>query len=1185
MLRFADVSADHIVFVYADDLWLVDKAGGMARPLASPPGVESNPRFSADGRTVAFSGNYDGDADLYTVGVDGGVPFRVTHHPGGDQFADWTADGRLIFSTSAFSGQGRAPRMFTVPATGGLPDALPIPYGLNGAISADGKTLAYTPNARDGRNWKRYVGGMATDIWTFDLEAKTSRRVTTFEGTDSFPMWHGSDLYFVSDRGAEHRLNIWKSSPDGNHTQVTSFTDYDVKWPAIGPGSNGQGEIVFQNNSGLFLLDLGTGESQQVMVTIPGATETVRPKLVDVSNMLRAAGLSATGKRVCVEARGDIWTLPAEDGSPRNLTRTDGVQEKSPAWSPDGRWIAYFSDATGEYELYVTQSDGRGETKQLTTGSKGYLYNPSWSPDSNKIAYSDNTGTIYIHDIEAGAKVTVDQCELEEWGVAVNWSHDSRWLTFTNVPDGNQRSSIHLFDTSDNTLTRVTSSMFNDGQPVFDRVGDFLYFASSRSFDGIEGSDIDSNYIYTDTGVLIAVPLRKDVEYPWTPESDEESWDDEDSEDEEGEEGEDADDSEEGGSEDGAEVVDDGVSGAWKGELSIPGMDSVSVSMTLKLSGDELTGSAQTPLGAGTIKGEVDLATGDCFGDIAPNDGPAIPFEGTLKDGSANWTLQTPEGQATLTAERSGAGGGDDDDGEKGGSKEPAKVVEIDLEGFEQRALMLPLATGDLGNLAVNDKGVLMFVRDGGIKAYDIHGDEQSEQEVASSGGYQLSADGKKLLVRRANGFAIGKAGTGSSLKNVKTDGLKALINPRAEWAQVYRDAWRLFRDYFYAGNMHGVDWDAVYAQYRPMIDYCVTRSDIDYVLRETVAELNVGHAYVRGGPIERGPRVGVGMLGCDFAVENGAYKIARIVQGASWDVDARGPLSMPGVDVNEGDYLLEVDGLPLSPTIDPWAAFVGKTGMSVELTVSQSPTLDDSARRVRVKTLGSERDLRYREWIEGNRAHVFEASGGRVGYIYVPNTAVEGRRDFFRQFYGQAHLDALIIDERWNGGGWFPNREIEALDRPRTNYWGRRNGRSWASPDDSHQGPKCMLINRDAGSGGDMFPYLFRQAGLGKLIGTRTWGGLVGYSGGPQLMDGGSLAIPSFGFYEVDGSWGVEGHGVDPDIEVIDDPALMQDGADPQLDRGIAQMLEELKTGAYRAPSRPTDPDRSGMGLPVEDR
>ncbi|WP_419190796.1 S41 family peptidase [Saltatorellus ferox] len=1195
MLRYPDVSATQIVFVYANDLWLVPREGGTALPLASPPGAESNPRFSPDGQTVAFSGNYDGDSDIYTVSVAGGVPFRVTHHPGGDQFTEWTHDGRLIFSTSAFSGQRRAPKMFTVSSEGGMPEQVSIPYGLNGTIHADGKRLAYTPNARDSRNWKRYVGGTASDVWIFNLEDKSSRRVTDWEGTDSFPMWHGDDLYYVSDRGPAHRLNVWKfDTASGEHAQVSFYTDYDVKWPAIGPGDKGQGEVVFQNYAGLFLLDLGTGETRQVDVDIPGAEESVRARMVDVSDEVQNMGISSTGKRAVVEARGDIWTLPAEKGKPRNLTASDGVAERDPSWSPDGRWIAYFSDESGEYELYVKQSDGRGETKQLTSGTEGFKYAPTWSPNSEKIAFSDRSGTIYLHDITAGVTKTVDKNEGAEWGVPLNWSHDSRWIAYTNLAEDSDRSSVVLYDSTTDEKHRVTSDMFEDSSPVFDRQGDFLYFGSVRNFGGQQGSMIDSNYVYTDGEVLLAVPLRKDVEFPWTPKIDEETWDDEeagkdadaekaDDEPKDEESDEDGDDED-----DASSPPDDGVSGSWSGTINLPGAGDLDISMTLKLDGSTLSGSATVPMGTASIQGDLDVASGDCSGTLAPDFGEEVTFTGTIKDGSLQWDIDTPDGKATAKAERSASAEDEGDgDGKKGKKKkEPAKVVEIDLEGFEHRALQLPMAPGNFGSLAVNDKGHLMYVRRGkGIKVYDIHGDDQAEKDVTGGSGFHLSADGKMMLTGGGSSLSIGKAGEGSSPKGVQKNGMETRIDPRQEWPQVYRDSWRFFRDYFYAANMHGVDWNAVYEQYRPMIDFCTTREDVDYVMRETVAELNVGHAYVRGGPMERGPRVGVGLLGADYSLENGAYRISNIVEGGVWDSDARGPLSMPGVDVKEGDYLLAVDGTALDVSMDPWAAFVGKAGEVVELTVSDSPTMDDSARKVLVKTLRSEGDLRYREWIEQNRAMVEKASGGRVGYIYVPDTGQNGRNDLFRQFYGQAHMDALIIDERWNGGGQFPNREIEALDRPRTNYWGRRWGRSMATPGDSHQGPKCMLINRDAGSGGDMFPYLFRQAGLGKLIGTRTWGGLVGYSGSPQLIDGGTLAVPSFGFYELDGSWGVEGHGVDPDIEVMDDPALMQNGADPQIAVAVQQMLQELEDGAYAAPPRPADPDRRGMGLPESDR
>ena len=1187
MLRYPDVSDTSIVFVYANDLWLVPRAGGTALPLASPPGAERNPRFSPDGQQVAFSGNYDGDSDLYTISTGGGLPFRVTHHPGGDLFSDWTNDGRLIFSTSAFSGQRRAPRMFTVPSTGGLPTQVSVPYGLNGTIHEDGKLLAYTPNARDGRNWKRYVGGTASDIWLFNLEDRSSRRVTEWEGTDSFPMWHGDDLYYVSDRGPAHRLNVWKFDvAAGTHSQITTYTDFDVKWPAIGPGDQGQGEIVFQNNSGLFLVDLGTQATRPVDVKIPGAIETARPRTVDVSEAISTSRISSTGKRAVVASRGDIWTLPAEQGKARNLTATSGVAERDPSWSPDGRWIAYFSDETGEYELFVKQSDGRGETKQLTEGTEGFKYDPTWSPNSEKIAFSDRSGTIYVHDIAADTTKAIDQNEAAEWGVPVNWSHDSRWLTYTNLADESSRTNVVIFDTVAGEKHVVTSSMFEDSSPTFDRDGDFLYFGSVRDFSGQQGSMIDSNYVYTDGEVLLAVPLREDVEFPWTPKSDEESWGDEDQE--EGTPDEDAEGEEE---REGTPAEDDGVSGSYSGTLTMAGQPAMAVTASLSLDGTRLSGSATSPLGNAEVRGDLDPETGACSGSLALDTGGEALFDGSIKDGSLEWAVSTNEVDITVVAERSGAASSEDRGNESGDEEDDddedaSKALEIDFEGFEHRALQLPMSSGNFASLSVNHEGHLLYVRRGsGIKAYDLHGDDQAEKSVTDGGDFSLSADGKQLLVERGNDPAIGKADEGSSPKSVKKDGMEARIDPRQEWPQVYRDAWRFFRDYFYAANMHGVDWPAVYEQYLPMIAYCANREDVDYVMRELVAELNVGHAYVRGGPMERGPRVGVGLLGCDYTLENGAYRIAHIVEGGVWDSDARGPLSMPGVDVREGDYLLAVDGVPMDTDKDPWAAFLGKGGEAVELTVSASPTMDDTARKVMVKALSSERGLRYREWIEGNRKMVEELSGGRVGYVYVPDTGQNGRNNLFRQLYGQSHLDALIIDERWNGGGQFPNREIEALDRPRTNYWGRRWGRSMATPNDSHQGPKCMLINRDAGSGGDMFPYLFRQAGLGKLIGTRTWGGLVGYSGSPQLIDGGTLAVPSFGFFELDGTWGVEGHGVAPDIEVMDDPALMQGGADPQIEAGVQQMLKELETGAYQAPPRPADPNRTGMGLPKSER
>jgi len=537
---------------------------------------------------------------------------------------------------------------------------------------------------------------------------------------------------------------------------------------------------------------------------------------------------------------------------------------------------------------------------------------------------------------------------------------------------------------------------------------------------------------------------------------------------------------------------------------------------------------------------------------------------------------------------------GEKKEGDAKAEKEAEKPVEIAFEGFEQRAVLLPIEPGAFGGLAVNDAGALLYVRrpiqgvegEPTLHLFDVSADEPEEKTVAEGvGGYALSADGKKLLAFKQGKPHLGDAKEGAKLEPLSLAGMESEVDPRSEWRQIFHDAWRLMRDFFYDPHMHQVDWAGVRDQYAAMLDDCASREDLSYVIREMISELNVGHAYYSGGDVGSAPSRSVGLLGCDYALENGAYRIARIHAGGPWDTDARGPLSQPGVGVKVGDYLLAVNGVPVDVARDPWAAFQGLAGKTVTLTVSEKPTRDESARSVVVKTLGSETELRYRAWIERSRRYVEEKTGGRVGYVYVPSTGIDGQNDLVRQLSGQLRREALIVDERWNSGGQIPTRFIELLNRPPTNYWARRDGHDWPWPPDAHFGPKCMLINGLSGSGGDAFPFYFKQAGLGKLIGTRTWGGLVGLSGYPPLIDGGDIECPSFAFYELDGTWGIEGHGVDPDIEVVDDPALMQDGGDPQLDRAIALMLEELERNPYRAPKRPAYPDRKGMGLDPKDK
>jgi tricorn protease len=1236
MLRWPDVSATQIVFSYANDLWVVPRDGGMAEPLASPPGQEALPKFSPDGKTIAFIGNYDGNRDIYTIPATGGVPTRVTHHPAGEATSDWTPDGKsVMYLTNGFAGLARQTQLWTSPAAGGMPEKLPVPYAGFGSISPDGTLLAYTPHSTDTRTWKRYRGGMATDVWVFNLKDNSSRRITDWEGTDTIPMWipggDGKVVFYLSDMGPEHRLNIWSFElGSGQRAQVTSFADDDVRWPSIGPGPGGQGEIVFQLGEKLMLLDLGTKQSKEVKVTVPGDRPKIRARTVDAAKNIAGAGISPTGKRVVVEARGDLWSLPEKEGVTRALTRTDGVAERDPSWSPDNKWIAYFSDETGEYELWIRPTDAKepeekkgdeakkedakkdeakkdeekkdeaGEPKReprkLSTLGAGFRFNPQWSPDSKWITCCDQNGRLFLTDVEKGETKEIDK---DPWmnQMGVSWSSDSQWMAYSKADNGNNLGCIWIANARTGEKRQVTSNMFNSTSPTFDRKGDYRFFASNRSIEAPEYSDLDTTFIYADTSVLEMVPLRADVKSPWLVKSDEEELKAA-AKKEEGKKDEEK--KEEG--KNGAAVADDGVSGTWSGTATgdSPEMKQ-GLPFTMKLKVDKegkVTGSLSHDGGGGSVSGTYDKASGQISLTIEMN-GAAGSLSGTMKDGEGKGTWTMGEDRGEWTARRSAPGNGEAKEEKPGGKKdEKAKEVKIDFDGFEARAIQIPVRPGAFGAIGVADGEKLIYARTGtrgegkaGIKIYDYKADEKEEKDVVAGGNFQVSADGKKLLVMRGPSMTICDASAGGGKSQVVgTDAMKKQLDPRVEWEQIFTDAWRLDRDYFYEPTMHHVDWPKMRQHYGAMIEDAASKEDVNWIISEMISELNIGHAYLMApGDVEDQPTVGVGLLGCDFELDKSgaapAYKIKRIIRGAPWDTDAVGPLSAPGVDVKEGDYLLAVNGVPLDTSEDPWAAFVGMVGKVSELTVNAAPTMDGKERRVLVKPIGSETELRYRAYIEAKRQYVEKKTDGHIGYIYVPNTGQDGQSDLFRQFFGQRQKDALIIDERWNGGGQIPTRFIELLNRPVTNYWARRDGNDWPWPPDAHFGPKAMLINGLAGSGGDDFPWLFKHEKIGKVIGTRTWGGLVGISGNPRFVDGGSISVPTFGFYETNGTWGIEGHGVDPDIEVVDDPALMVNGGDPQLDAAINELNTELKSHPYVPPKRPASPDRSGMGIRPEDK
>lgn len=1234
MFRYPDVSSSEIVFVYANDLWVVDRAGGAARPLASPPGQETFPKFSADGDSVAFIGNYDGDRDLYTVDTNGGVPLRVTHHPGNERLNDFTNDGRLLFSYNALSGNPAQQKLYTVSPEGGMPAMLPVPYGAVGTISDDGQWLAYTTDSRDFRTWKRYRGGLATDIWLFNLNTNESRKLTDWEGTDTTPMWHNGAVYYLSDQGSSGRLNIWRTDLSGrNRTQITNFSEHDVKFPSMGPGVNGQGEIVFQYGSQIFLLDLSNQNTSPVEISVPGARASLRDKRVDAAGDIAAAGISATGKRAVVEARGDIFTIPAENGPPRQITDTSGAAERLPSWSPSGQWIAYISDADGEYELYVTQSDGKGETRQLTDGNKTFWMSVGWSPDSKTVLLIDKAGKMYLVDAKTGE---MNHFDTEPWAnqPAVSWSHDSKWLTYARQPERGLTSAIHVYDIENATLHQVTSGFFNDSSPAFSSKGDYLYYASDRDFNNPDYDFVGSTFVYAEISRLIAVPLHDEVESKSLLETDEETWEEEEEEvtDEESDNDADAEAADSDDADDSAEDSDETddnfdrdhpLWGVWEGSakgFAALGMPQDEVPFTLTFVVDlegNLSGLSESMGESDEIDGDVTFNrdTNEYYSESSEQ-GLTVIQRGTLtgESMSGTWEIKELGVSGSWSASRTStevpdelldAAGEVEDDAED-------TPLEIELENFEARGFELNVGSGSFTQLSTNDKGNLLYLRVNGsapsLKMYDIESDEPSEKTVLGVClGYALSGDGKKLGASTPSGWVMVDAKAGQSGKPIDLN-LPKTIKLREEWRQIVTDAWRRHRDFFYVENMHGVDWEAVLAQYLPLVDDAVSREDVSFIIGEMIGELNVGHAYYWGGDVEGQPSTNVGLLGVDFSVgsitdadgnAHSGFIIDKIYEGAAWDTDSRNPLKALGLKVNEGDLVTHVNSKPVDTAKDPWAMFIGTAGKETTLTLVSEPSTDvadddaeegneeatEHSRTITIKPMGSETNLRYRAWIEHNRKYVEDASDGKIGYIYVPNTGVQGQNELFRQFYGQIGKEALLIDERWNGGGQIPNRFIELLNRPRTNYWYRRDGKDWAWPYDSHQGPKAMLINGNAGSGGDMFPWLFKHHGIGKLIGTRTWGGLVGISGVPGLIDGGYTAVPNFGFYELDGTWGIEGHGVDPDIEAIADPSEMTDGSDPQLDAGIKHLLEEIQRNPYRPASRPAEPIRTGVGIDEADK
>ncbi len=1061
MLQFPDVSATQIVFGYAGDLWLVPKEGGTAIRLSSPKGQELFPRFSPDGSLIGYNAAYDGNLDIYVVPAAGGTPVRVTNHGFPDRLIDWYPDGKtLLFASTQESGKQRFSQFYAVPATGGLPAKLPVPYGEIAGLSPDGTKIVYTPQTQAFRTWKRYRGGWAPDLWMFDLATLASERIAPSDASDEFPMWHAGTLYFLSDRGQESRANVWAYDLAAKTArQVTRFTDFDIHFPALGPS-----DIVFEAGGKLFLLGLADEKLREVPVRVITDEATLRPRTVNASGLMQWVSPPA-GKRALVQARGDIFSVPAENGPVLNLTRTPGAAERFPSISPDGKSAAYWSDASGEYQLVVIDLEKPGSARVVTSYGPGFRYRIDWSPDGKKVAFVDQAMNINVCDVATGATVKADKCgnlfEGKLEGFRVSWSPDSRWFAYKKDING-RGSAIFLYDIAAAKARQATSGFYVDDTPTFDPDGNYLFFLTNRTFSPLYSS-LDGTWIYANSASIAAVPLTGDLPSPLAPKND------------------------------GFESKKD---------------------------------------------------------EPADAKSPAVKGKEKSKEKAASDKAEKPA----------------------------VKDVAISLDGFESRIVILPPAPGNIRSLwAVVGKVVFhRFPNTGSAEKtrplyfYDI--EKREEKKIVDDADYfEVGTDGTKVLVAKGDRAAIVDVAEGQKMdKTMPTGSLEMTVDPKAEWRQIFNDVWRFERDFFYDPGMHGVDWAALRERYGKLVEAAVTRWDVNYVIGELIAELNASHTYRGGGDTEEAAPVRTGYLGVDWELADGAYRIKRIVDGAPWDSEVRSPLLAPGVKVKAGDYVLAVNGRPLDTAAAPWGAFAGLAEQTVELTVNGKPTVE-GARRILVKTLAAEDRLRYLEWVEWHRKRVDEASNGRIGYIYVPSTGIEGQTELVRQYLAQYDKEGLIIDERFNNGGQIPDRFIELLDRKPLAFWAVRDGVDWPWPPTGHFGPKAMLINGWSGSGGDAFPDYFRKAGLGPLIGMRTWGGLIGISGAPGLIDGGGVTVPTFRMYDPDGTWFKEGHGVDPDIEVVDDPTQLAKGVDPQLERAITEVLKSLeKTPAVRAKRPP---------------
>ena len=1053
LMRFPDINKNLVAFVYAGDIWTVDANGGDAKRLTSHKGLELFPKISPDGQWIAFSAEYSGSRQVYIMPATGGTPEQLTWYndvgvmpPRGgydNVVLDWSPDSKKILVRMNRTPYGeRNGRYYFVNIDGGLEQPLEITEGGLGCLSPDASQMCFAPISREFRTWKRYKGGRAADLWIYNFTKGTSERITDFKGTDQIPSWYKDKIYFASDR--DLTLNIYSFDTNTKETkQLTHHSEFDVMWPS---GDNGQ--IAYENGGQLYKLNLETGKEERIVVNINFDNPNILPYYKNVKDDIHSSAISPNGKRALFDARGDIFSVPAKNGEIINLTNSSGVREIYPSWSPNGKYISYVSDQTGEYEIYLLENKKGAQPRQLTKGSSAWKYQPVWSANNKFMVFSDRTLQLKYVDVATGAETVIDKAVASEIN-HYNISPDSKWITYTKEA-GNGNFAVWVYNIDNKTTKKITDDQFSDESPVFSTDGNYIFFTSNRDFN-LDFSSFEFTYLYNNATRIYALALTKD-----SP------------------------------------------------KLRIDKVDTE----------------------------EVAVAT----------------VENTKKSKKSKKDKTTDDNS-----------------------------VKIDFNGIEGRIMAFPMPASNYGGVEAIDGGIL-YVNEDGVQRYTI-ASEDNETIAEGVHNFTIAADGKNMLFSSRGDFAITPVAPNQKISNGKLDlsTLEMKINPREEWNQIYIDGWRIFRDYYYVSNIHNVDWKGIKAKYSKLLPYVSHRADLDYIIGEIISETNTGHAYDNYGDFEKVKRIETGLLGAILSAdkENGRYQIAKIYKGENWNPERFSPLTEQGVNVKEGDYLISINGNNITTNENPYKFLENTVGKNVEITVNNKPSAD-GARTYRIKPIKSELELLYIDWVDARRAIVDKLSGGKIGYIHTPNTAVEGNRELFRGMYTYHNKKALVIDDRYNGGGFIPASMVELLNRKTLSYWHRNKIEPFKTPAIAHDGPKAMLVNGYSSSGGDCFPYYFRKMGLGKIYGTRTWGGLVGMSGNASLVDGGYIAVPRFGIYDESGEWIIEGVGVYPDIEVIDAPHLVAKGIDPSLEKAVKDLLKELETNTYQAPKAPAEPDRS---------